>query len=179
MHLQDEDDDEFDDKMSKKGDKDSDSDSDTRSVTSSTSTKSLSLNSVRGSTRSLGLRKPSKGGIKQPKLSAAAKRRAEEEEKRKKQQELEEAIKIQERIETIKISSFQSWLQDMGVVLIDDSIQVALESMHHFNTSQTFVVNARGELIGMITLQDIAKTMLSEENFSQTIVYQQLMDGEL
>lgn len=127
----------------------------------------------------MGLRKGSKAGIKQPKLSAAAKRRIEEEEKKKKQQELEEAIKIQEKIEAIKISSFQAWLQDMGVVLIDDSIQVALESMHQFNTSQAFVVNARGELIGMITLQDIAKTMLSEENYSQTTVYQQLIDGEL
>lgn len=110
-------------------------------------------------------------------MSAAARRRLEEEEKRKKQQELEEAIRTQERIEALRVSTFQKWLGDMGVILIEDSIQVALESMYQFNTSQAFVVNTRGELIGMITLQDIARTMLIEECAAQGQVYQQLADG--
>lgn len=86
---------------------------------------------------------------------------------------------MQERIEAVKVSTFQQWMCDMGVILIDDSIQIALESMHQFNTSCAFVVNQRAELIGMITLQDIAKLLISEEMASQSVVYQELLNGEV
>ena len=109
------------------------------------------------------------------KAALAAKRRAEEEESKRKQRELEEAIAVQKQIEKLKMDTFQTWLIDMGVILLEDTLQVALESMHQFSSSQAFVVNVRGELIGMVTLQDICKLLINEEASAQSIAYQHLL----
>ena len=41
--------------------------------------------------------------------------------------------------------------------------------------TEVYVVNNRTELVGIITLKDIAKTLIVEETFSQTLIYQQLI----
>lgn len=170
-----EEDDEFDDMMSRK---DSDGESDTRSVQSSASSRSLSLSSTRGSTKSLRHGSTAGRGARVSRLpSVAAKKRQEEEEQRKIQKEKEDAMRLEEESEKLKSGIFHRWTVSMGVVVLEDTIQVALEAMHQFSASQAFVVDSKCELIGMITLEDIAKTLINEESTYQSAVYQRLVDG--
>lgn len=62
---------------------------------------------------------------------------------------------------------FTDWLRNQGLVLEHDTIASALEVMSLFKTTKAFVVNAFGEVIGVVSIKSIAVEILKYEKKMQ------------
>lgn len=62
---------------------------------------------------------------------------------------------------------FTDWLRAQGLLLENDTIASALEVMSLFKTTKAFVVNAFGEVIGVVSIRSIAIEILKSESIIQ------------
>eukprot|EP00603_Paraphysomonas_imperforata_P003094 CAMPEP_0114427874 /NCGR_PEP_ID=MMETSP0103-20121206/8607_1 /TAXON_ID=37642 ORGANISM="Paraphysomonas imperforata, Strain PA2" /NCGR_SAMPLE_ID=MMETSP0103 /ASSEMBLY_ACC=CAM_ASM_000201 /LENGTH=783 /DNA_ID=CAMNT_0001597017 /DNA_START=280 /DNA_END=2631 /DNA_ORIENTATION=+ len=77
-----------------------------------------------------------------------------------------------------KQMQFTEWLRTQGLLIETDTITSALEVMTLFKSTKAFVVNAFGEVIGVVSIRSIAVEILKYESVTQRENYHKALEED-
>ena len=84
---------------------------------------------------------------------------------------------LRARIDRVK--RVLEFCKSQGAVFVSDSLQAALEAMVHVGRSRVFVVSEAGDVVGVITLKDIAKHLIRIEADEKNLLRrEEELDGD-
>lgn len=131
-----------------------------------------------------GIRTPNQGGrrlVKNPNSPGKGVGRNQSGKGKKKSSKLKKKKKRKQRIEVTeaeRMKRLNTWFRELGAVQLSDTLNLALEAMHHVGSTRAIVTNVHGEVLGVVSIVDICRELITQEAQLKSVQLSTMIKGE-